>query len=72
MTFPFPPVCKDCARREVGCHGSCAEFRAAREEYEARTGKAAEARRKEDDAVTFSVESIRRTKRRKRDRRERK
>ena len=35
----FPPVCKGCKERRVGCHSECRKYLDAKEEYEKRRGK---------------------------------
>lgn len=48
----FP--CKNCTRREVGCHGSCVEYKTAKANYE----KEKENERAEEAAARFIADSV--------------
>lgn len=51
-------VCKDCAERAIGCHGTCEKYIAAKKEWDAEKTKIFEERCKSLDYDTFRFETV--------------
>ena len=51
--------CKDCMDREVGCHSTCEKYIKYQKEKDEYNKKVRDAKSRENDIVSFKVDSIR-------------
>lgn len=72
MKPAFPSPCRDCEKREVGCHSSCEAYLEAKESYRARGETVIRDRQGSLDAYLYTKESIRKVMKKNHDRRGRK
>lgn len=53
----FPPVCKDCGNREVGCHNQCQTYLDTKSEYERSKDEKRKAEHAEHEADTVDIKN---------------
>lgn len=58
MKPAFPSICRDCEKREVGCHSSCKDYLDAKEAYRVRGEEIRRANQGEIDAYICAKESV--------------
>ena len=51
-------VCKDCGRREIGCHGLCEDYKSARAEYDAQQDIIRQAKLNQGDIIQLKKEGV--------------
>ena len=54
----FPPVCVDCERREVGCHGTCAVCLSAKAEWDVRQETIRQTKIGQGDIIQLKKEGV--------------
>lgn len=53
---PFPPICKGCVDREVGCHKDCKIYQDARKEYERQAEAERQKKHKEHEVLSVEMD----------------